>query len=90
MNQSLVFTFMFAATAPLALMPAIICLFTKHEKRIAVLLANLGLWAAAYLAVRSFMVPGDSFIVPAPLIVIGWVGLLAYVIRSPRSSVANS
>jgi len=89
MDQSLVFTFMFAATAPIALMPAIISLFTRHEKRLGVLIANVALWAAAYFSIRSFLGPSDNVIIPAPVVAIAWVGLLAYVIRTSRSSAAS-
>jgi hypothetical protein len=87
MNTATLFTFLFLATAPLGLMPAIIALFLRHPARMALLLGNLALWVSAYFAVRADVVDGAGVTLSAPVALACWLGLFAHVIRSrPQAS----
>lgn len=82
--QSSIFTFMYIASAPLALMPAIIALITRHAHRWWLLLLNVGIWGLAYLSLREFIAPGTSqslVPVPVPVFALGWLGLAAWAFR---------
>lgn len=80
--QSSIFTFMYIASAPLALMPAIIALVTRQTHRWWLLLLNVGIWALAYLSLREFIIPDSPpSLVPAPVFALGWFGLAIWVFR---------
>ena len=80
--QSSIFTFMFLASAPLALMPAIVALITRHRNRYLLGALNLGVWAIAYLSVREFIVPGaPRFPVSVPVFAVAWLALSVWAFR---------
>lgn len=89
MAESTLFTFLFLATLPIGLMPAIISLFVRHPVRYAILAGNLTLWCAAYFSGRSFFDSQSGLFLPVPVVVLCWIGLLAYAIRSQRTPSAS-
>ena len=85
MNPTLVMFFFFA-TAPVALMPGIIALLTRHASRRPIVVANLALWAVLFFAARSFSLGASSqFRLPTFLALVAWLVLLGYSIRGKRS-----
>lgn len=89
MIESTLFTFLFLATLPIGLMPAIISLFTRHKVRFAILAGNLVLWVAAYFSAKSYVTSESGLFLPVPIVIICWIGLLSYAIRSGRSTRAS-
>ncbi|KAB7779047.1 hypothetical protein [Xanthomonas sp. LMG 12459] len=87
MNQTLVVLFFFA-TAPVALMPTVIALFTRHRWRRRIVLVNLALWTLLFFAARSFTLYNSSrFELPTLLALALWLALLGIAIRgTPGSS----
>lgn len=84
MNPML-FLFFFFATTPVALMPSIISLLTRHQARLKIVVANLALWAVIFFAARSFTLGTSSkFQLPTLLALAGWLVLLGYSIRGSR------
>lgn len=81
MNQTLVVLFFFA-TAPVALMPTVIALFTRHRWRRRIVLVNLALWTLLFFAARSFTLYNSSrFELPTLLALAVWLALLGIAIR---------
>ncbi|MCI2260571.1 hypothetical protein [Xanthomonas indica] len=81
MNQTLVVLFFFA-TAPVALMPTVIALFTRHRWRKRIVLINLALWTLLFFAARSFTLYNSSrFELPTLLALAVWLVLLGIAIR---------
>ncbi|MBB5943478.1 hypothetical protein [Xanthomonas sp. 3307] len=81
MNQTLVVLFFFA-TAPVALMPTVISLFTRHRWRKRIVLVNLALWTVLFFAARSFTLYNSSrFELPTLLALAVWLALLGIAIR---------
>ncbi|MET7142531.1 hypothetical protein M3S04_12985 [Xanthomonas sp. PPL139] len=81
MNQTLVVLFFFA-TAPVALMPTVIALFTRHRWRKRIVLINLALWTLLFFAARSFTLYNSSrFELPTLLALAVWLALLGIAIR---------
>jgi hypothetical protein len=82
MNQTLVHIFFFA-TAPVALMPSVIALFTRHQSRLSIVGANLLLWAGIFVLAQSFTVGTSAvFRFPTYLALLAWLVLLGWSIRS--------
>lgn len=82
MNQTLVLIFFFA-TAPVALMPSVIALLTRHRSRFAILAANLLLWAGIFLLAQSFTLGTSAvFRLPTYLALLAWLVLLGWSIRT--------
>lgn len=76
-------TLFFLATAPIALMPSIIALFTRHKSRVMITGINLGLWALIFLGAWNFTIGTSSaFQLPTLLALAAWLVLLGYSIRS--------
>lgn len=81
MNQ-MVFLMFFFATAPIALMPSIIALFTRHKARLPIVIVNLALWTLIFFAARSFTLGTSSkFQLPTLLALAAWLVLLGYSVR---------
>lgn len=81
MNETLAVIFFFA-TAPVALMPSVIALLTRHGKRRVIVPANLLLWAAIFLMVRSFTLDVSAlFRLPTYVALLLWLVLLGWSIR---------
>lgn len=86
MNQTLALIF-FLATAPVALMPSVIALCTRHRSRLFILAANLVLWAGVYFLVQSFTISTSNvFRLPTYLALLSWLALLAWSIRNGPSA----
>lgn len=82
MNPTLVIIF-FLATAPIALMPSIISLFTRHKSRTTIVGINLGLWALIFIGAWNFTIGTSSaFQLPTLLALAAWLVLLGYSIRN--------
>ncbi|UHQ21865.1 hypothetical protein LVB77_14445 [Lysobacter sp. 5GHs7-4] len=80
------FLLFFCATAPVALMPTIIALLTRHKARWTVVGVNLALWAMIFFTARSFTLGSSSqFQVPTVVALGVWLGLLGYTIRTAGS-----
>lgn len=85
MNQTLILIFFFA-TAPVALMPSVIALLTRHTSRAWVVAANLSLWSAIFVLAQSFTLDLSSvFRLPTYLALIAWLTLLGWSVRGPTS-----
>ena len=81
MTPTLVY-FFFLATAPIALMPSIISLFTKHKSRWLIVIVNLVLWGLIFIGARNFTIGTSSaFQLPTLLALAAWLVLLGYSIR---------
>ena len=86
MNQTLILIFFFA-TAPVALMPSVIALLTRHGARFKILLANLILWACLFSLTQSFTVGVSAvFRLPTYLALLAWLALLGWSIRKPSAA----
>lgn len=86
MTPTVIYLFFFA-TAPIALMPSIISLLTRHKHRLAIVLVNLALWTLIFFAARSFTIGTSSkFQIPTLLALAVWLILLGFSIRSNSSS----
>lgn len=82
MSPIVVYLFFFA-TAPIALMPSIISMLTRHKSRVMILIVNLALWALIFFAARSFTIGTSSkFQIPTLLALATWLVLLGFSIRS--------
>ncbi|MBB6368514.1 MULTISPECIES: hypothetical protein [Xanthomonas] len=89
MNQTLVVLFFFA-TAPVALMPTVIALFTRHRWRKRIVLINLALWTLLFFAARSFTLSNSSrFELPTLLALAMWLVLLGIAIRGNPAPAAK-
>ncbi|PJJ99114.1 hypothetical protein CO641_05750 [Lysobacteraceae bacterium NML91-0213] len=89
MNQTLALIFFFA-TAPVALMPSVIALATRHRSRFPIAGANVIMWGCIFLLVRSFSLDTSSvFRLPTYLALLAWLVLLGWSVRqrpaAPRS-----
>ena len=85
MNQTLVLIF-FLATAPVALMPSIISLLTRHKSRKLIVPVNLVLWGLIFLGARNFTIGTSSaFQLPTLLALAAWLVLLGVTIRGASS-----
>lgn len=83
MNPTLVLIFFFA-TAPVALMPGVIALLTRHRSRLPIVAANLLLWAVIFVLARRFTIDGSSaFGLPTFLALMAWLALLGWSVRKP-------
>lgn len=81
-----VFYLFFFATAPIALMPSIISLLTKHRARAYIVPINLVLWAVIFFAAKSFTIGTSSkFQLPTLLVLAVWLVLLGFTIRGESS-----
>jgi len=81
MNQTLVLIFFFS-TAPVALMPSVIALLTRHRSRLAIVSANLILWAGIFFLAQGFTVGASAvFRLPTYLALVAWLVLLGWSIR---------
>jgi len=81
MNPTLVVLFFFA-TAPVALMPSVIALLTRHRWRRRIVLVNLALWTLLFFAARSFTLYNSSrFELPTLLALAVWLVLLGIAVR---------
>ena len=85
MNQTLVLIF-FLATAPVALMPSIISVLTRHKSRKLIVPVNLVLWGLIFLGARNFTIGTSSaFQLPTLLALAAWLVLLGVTIRGASS-----
>ncbi len=76
-------TFFFLATAPVALMPSIIALFTRQKSRLLIIGINLLLWGLIFIGARNFTLGTSSaFQLPTLLALAAWLVLLGYSIRN--------
>lgn len=90
MNPTLVMIFFFA-TAPIALMPSIISLLTRHRSRWPIVAVNLALWTLIFFAARSFSIgTSEKFQLPTLLALAMWLVLLGFSIRSPSRQDART
>ena len=81
MTQTLVLIFFFA-TAPVALMPSVIALATRHRSRFLIAAANVALWACIFFLARSFSLDTSSvFRLPTYLALLSWLVLLGWSVR---------
>lgn len=81
MNPTLVLIFFFA-TAPVALMPSVIALLTRHRSRFLIAAANLVLWTCMFFLARSFTIDASAvFRLPTYLALISWLVLLGWSVR---------
>lgn len=81
--NSTVIMFFFFATAPVALMPSIISLLTRHRSRWIIVAINLALWTLILFAARSFSIgTSERFQVPVLVALAAWLVLLGFSIRS--------
>jgi len=85
MSDTTLIAILFAASAPIALMPALVGLITRHERRALILIANLVLWGVGYVSVKSFVTSTSGAFLPVPIAILCWVGLFVYVIRPRRA-----
>lgn len=86
MNQTLILIFFFA-TAPVALMPSVIALFTRHGSRFLIVSANLMLWAGIFFLANSFTLGMSAvFRLPTYLALIAWLVLLGWSVRKPSAA----
>ena len=77
-----VFYLFFFATAPIALMPSIISLLTRHRARVYIVPINLALWAVIFFAAKSFTIGTSSkFQLPTLIALAVWLVLLGFSIR---------
>ena len=82
MTPTLVLIFFFA-TAPVALMPSVIALFTRHRSRVPIVAANLVLWGCIFVLARSFTIDASSvFRLPTYLALLCWLVLLGWSVRA--------
>jgi hypothetical protein len=80
--QQAIFTFMFLASAPIGLMPAIVALVTRHKHRLAIAALNLATWGLGYFSIRGLIDPqAQSFLVPVPVFGLAWLALGAWSFR---------
>jgi len=83
--QSTVYSLLFLASAPIALMPAAIALFTKTRRKTFIVPLNLLVWGGLYLLLRgSTLAPGA---LPSPgviVLLIAWLVLLRFAILPKR------
>jgi hypothetical protein len=86
MNPTLA-TIFFFATAPVALMPSVIALLTRHRSRLPIVCANLLLWAGLFFLSRSFTLGMSGvFRLPTYLALLAWLVLLGWSIRQSSAS----
>lgn len=86
MNQTLALIFFFA-TAPVALMPSVIALSTRHASRLWIAAANLALWAGLFFLVQSFTISTSNvFRLPTYLALIAWLALLGWSVRTGKTA----
>ena len=73
-----IFTLMFLASGPIALMPTAIALFTKKSHRIAICGLNILVWLGLYFLLQDVVVSGSGtgLAVPVPLAIALWLILL--------------
>jgi hypothetical protein len=83
--QDAVYTLLFLASAPIALMPAAIALFTKSHRAIPIVSLNVLVWGGVYLLLRgASFAPG----LPSPgliVLLIAWLVLLRFAILPRRA-----
>jgi hypothetical protein len=89
MNPTVIMFFFFA-TAPIALMPSIISLLTRHRSRWLIVAINLALWTLIFFAARSFSIgASEKFQLPTLVALAMWLVLLGFSIRSPARQPAR-
>jgi len=85
--DSTVFTLMFAASAPIVLLPTVFALFAKSRRASLIAGFNLLLWGALYLTVKGALgapipnIPGLSLIV----VLLAWLVLLRFAATEKKS-----
>ncbi len=90
MNPTVIMFFFFA-TAPIALMPSIISLLTRHRSRWLIVAINLALWTLIFFAARSFSIgTSEKFQLPTLVALAGWLVLVGFSIRSPARQPART
>jgi hypothetical protein len=78
--QDTVYSLLFLASAPIALMPAAIALFTKSHRAVPIVSFNVLLWGGMYLLLRGSAFGGS---LPSPgliVLLIVWLVLLRFAI----------
>lgn len=76
--QDTVYTLLFLASAPIALMPAAIALFTKSSRAVLIVSVNVLVWGGMYLLLKGSVFASG---VPAPgliVLLIAWLVLLRF------------
>ena len=84
--QDTVYSLLFLASAPIALMPAAIALFTKSRRAVPIVSLNVLVWGGAYLLLRGSAFAAGT---PAPgliLLLIAWLVLLRFAILPSRET----
>jgi hypothetical protein len=83
--DSTIFTVMFLASAPIALMPSAIALFLRRKRAPVILGFNLLAWGGLYCTMRAVMgAPAQPpFEVPIPIVMVVWLVLLRSAIVTP-------
>jgi hypothetical protein len=84
--QNTLFTVLFLASAPIALMPATIAVFTRSHRVVPIVSVNLLVWGGIYLLLRSVV---STSRLPSPgviLLLIAWLALLRFAIQPRRES----
>ena len=87
--QNTLFILFFLASAPIALMPATIAMFTRSHRVVPVVSLNLLVWGGIYLLLRSVALTSS---LPSPgltLLLIAWLVLLRFAIL-PRRETGNA
>jgi len=66
MSDTTLIAVLFVASAPIALMPALVGLIARHDQRVLILIANLALWGIGYVSVKSFVTSTSGAFLPVP------------------------
>jgi hypothetical protein len=84
--QDTVYSLLFLASAPIALMPAAIALFTKSHRAVPIVSFNVLVWGGTYLLLKGSVFGGGT---PSPgliLLLIAWLVLLRFAILPRRET----
>ena len=79
--QDIVYSLLFLASAPIALMPAAIALFTKNPRAVPIVSVNVLAWGGVYLLLRS-----TGFAPGLIALLIAWLVLLRAAILPKRET----
>ena len=82
--QDTVYTLLFLASAPIALMPAAISLFTRSSRAVTIVSLNVVVWGGLFLLLRSSVSAAN---LPSPgviLLLVAWLVLLRFAILPKR------
>jgi uncharacterized membrane protein len=86
---NLAFSIMFTASAPIALLPSALALFTRQRRSTVILPVNLLAWAGLYYLLHQVVVNGSnssSLAMPIPVVLVTWLVLFRFAVRDGRAS----